>query len=92
MEELGGFDDSISMGMLMKYIVKPIKIDIVLGRYSVTGLLTLSGGFLIRYTLFLFSKVACTLAAHRLGVNPELTCLCYPHVCTLSSLSGTYSR
>lgn len=37
MEELGGFDDSISMGMLMKYIVKPIKIEIVLGRYSVTG-------------------------------------------------------
>lgn len=56
MEELEGFDDSISMGMLMKYIVKPIKIEIVLGRYSATGLVTLSGGFLIRYTLFLFSK------------------------------------
>lgn len=45
LKELGGFDDSISMGMLMKYIVKPIKIEIVLGRYSVTRLLTLSGGF-----------------------------------------------
>lgn len=71
---MGRLDDSISMGMLMKYIVKAIKIEIVLGGYSVTRLLTLSRQLLIRYTLFLFSKVACTLAAHILSVNPIVTC------------------